>query len=463
MAEITRILARHLAGLSYEDIPAAALHAAKRSLLDAVAVSLGASGLEPACAPFIALARESAGPCRILGTDVTSSPLMAAFANGALAHALDYEDAYDGTPAHPNAASVPVALALADADASISGRALVTALAAASDITCRLALGLRDNPDRYGFYTPPILGAFGAAACAAKLLGFDEDKIVATWGLTLSQAMCSSQFKRDPLSSLRAVRDAFAAQVGLQSARLAALGVRGFEAAFEGEHGFYAAHARSRCDEARLLDDLGKQFLGERVSFKPWPSCRGTHAYIEAALQLKRQHAIEPQDISAIVAYGAPLNRMLAEPLAQKQAPQTAIDAKFSIPFCVAVALSRSEVTLDDFMPAALNQPVAQRVSYHVDETAGMAEATSGSLQLQLRSGETFSTRIERPLGHPDHPLGDERLIEKLYDCATRAQVPLTPAEAETTARALLTIDQAGSAALSVLPLSARGGNHGSV
>lgn len=450
MADITRILARHLARVRYEDIPPAALHAAKRSLLDAVGVSLGASGLEPACAPFVALASEAQGPCQILGFAMTSSPLMAAFANGALAHALDYEDAYDGTPAHPNAASVPVALALAEANAALSGAQVLTALAAASDITCRLALALRDNPDRYGFYTPPVLGAFGAAACAAKLLGLDEDGIVATWGLTLSQAMCSSQFKRDPLSSLRAVRDAFAAHVGLQSARLAQLGVRGFEAAFEGEYGLYAAYARSACDEERLLAGLGAQFLGERVSFKPWPSCRGTHAYIEAALRLRAEHAIESTRVVAIEAHGAPLNRMLAEPLAQKAAPQTAIDAKFSVPFCVAVALERGAVTLDDFAPAALARPstcaLAARFSYRVDDAAGMRDATSGTLVLHLQGGERHSARVDQPLGHPDQPLDDVRLIAKLIDCATRAKVPVSASRADALARALLSMEEAESA-----------------
>lgn len=450
MVEITRILARHLARVRCEHIPTSALHAAKRSLLDAIAVSLGASGLEPACAPFVALARESPGPCQILGFAATSSPLMAAFANGALAHALDYEDAYDGTPAHPNAASVPVALALAQAQAAVSGKQVLTALAAASDITCRLARALRDNPDRYGFYTPPILGAFGAAACAAKLLELDEDGIVATWGLTLSQAMCSSQWKRDPLSSLRAVRDAFAAQVGLQSARLAQLAVRGFEAAFEGEYGLYAAYARSACDEERLLDGLGAQFLGERVSFKPWPSCRGTHAYIEAALCLKVEHAIAPERIVAMIAHGAALNRMLAEPLAQKAAPRTAIDAKFSLPFCVAVALERGDVTLDDFAPAALARPstrgLASRFSYRVEEAASMRDATSGTLELHLEGGARLSARVEHPLGHPDRPLDDARLIAKLIDCAARAKVPLSAARARALAGVLLTLEDADSA-----------------
>src|SRR5262245_37695630 len=211
MPPITRLLAQHLVRVTFANLPPAAVRAAKRSLLDAIGVSLGASGLEAACAPFAALAAESPGPCSLLGFGARSTPLLAACANGALAHALDYEDAYDGTPAHPNAACVPVVLALAQRDAAIDGPALLTALAAGCDVVCRLALALEQNPDRHGFYPPPILGAFGAAASAAKLLQLDEERSVAAFGLTLSQAMCSSQFKHDADSALRAVRDRFAA------------------------------------------------------------------------------------------------------------------------------------------------------------------------------------------------------------------------------------------------------------
>src|SRR5262245_23373372 len=139
MQPITRRLAQHLARVTYADLPPTALRAAKRSLLDALGVSLGASGLEPACAPFAALAAEVPGPCNLLGFGARASPLMAACANGALAHALDYEDAYDGTPGHPNAACVPVVLALAERDAAIDGRSVLTALAVGCDVVCRLA------------------------------------------------------------------------------------------------------------------------------------------------------------------------------------------------------------------------------------------------------------------------------------------------------------------------------------
>ena len=450
MAELTRTLAAHVARVRYADLPAATVLAAKRSLLDAIGVSLGASGLEPACAPFAALAAESSGPCTLLGRQRRASPLMAALANGALAHALDYEDAYDGAPVHPNAASVPVALALAEHMPSLDGRQLISALAVGCDLVCRLGLSLQDNPDRYGFFTPPILGAFGAAATAAQLLELDEERVVAAFALTLSQAMCSSQWKTDPDSALRAIRDAFPAQTGLLAAQLAAQGVRGFEGAFEGRFGLYALYARGAYDGAPLLEGLGTRFLGEAVSFKPWPSCRGTHAFISAALELNARHAIPPDAIDAIHARGAALNTMLMEPLAQKQRPATAIDAKFSLPYCIGLALARGTVGLDDFTPPALSDPrvlaFAQRVTFTAESGAGMREAVSGELTLELRNGNRHSLRIEHPLGHPSHPLGQEQLIAKFVDCAGRAAHPLTAAQARLAADAILAIDSAPSA-----------------
>jgi 2-methylcitrate dehydratase PrpD len=450
VAELTRQLAAHVARVRYADLPAAAVLAAKRSLLDAIGVSLGASGLEPACAPFAELAAETSGPCTVLGVQRRSSPLMAALANGALAHALDYEDAYDGAPVHPNAASVPVALALAERSPTISGQQLVAALAVGCDLVCRLGLSLQENPDRYGFFTPPILSAFGAAATAAQLLGLDEERVVATFALTLSQAMCSSQWKTDPDSSLRAIRDAFPAQTGLLAALLANQGVRGFEGAFEGTFGLYALYARGAYDPAALLDQLGTRFLGEDVSFKPWPSCRGTHAFVSAALELKARHGVDCDAIDSIEARGAALNTMLMEPLAQKQRPATAIDAKFSLPFCLGSALARGTLSLDDFAPAALTDPrvlaLAQRVRFTAEPGTGMRDAVSGELTVQLRSGARHALRVEHPLGHPRHPLAQEQLIAKFVDCAGRAASPISEADARLAAHAILTIDEAARA-----------------
>src|SRR5690606_13607125 len=201
--------------------------------------------------------------------------------------------------------------------------------------------------DRYGWYPPPIIAAFGATAAVGKLLKLDPSQLVDAFSLTLCQATCSAELKTSPHSDVRAIRDAFPAQVAVSSALLARKGVRGFDRPFEGTAGFFELYARGAYSPQALTEALGERFEIDRISFKPWPSCRGTHAFIEAAQRLARTYRIDPRSIRAVELVGSRLNRMLAEPLAQKQRPATAIDAKFSLPFTVAVALRRGTVTLD--------------------------------------------------------------------------------------------------------------------
>jgi 2-methylcitrate dehydratase PrpD len=450
MGDLTRQLATHIARTGFRELTPRAVFMAKCSLLDAIGVSLAASRLEPACTPFAKLAVRSGEACAILGFQQRASPLMAALANGALAHALDYEDTFDAAPAHPNAAGVPVALALLELDPSLTGEQLITAIALGTDLVCRLALALRVNPDRYGFYTPAILGAYGATVVASKLLGLDELQIVSAFALTLSQSTSSSQFKSDPQSDVRAVRDAFSAHAGLMAGLLAAEGVRGFEGAIDGECGLYALYARGAYDAAALCARLGQTFYGESVSFKPWPCCRGTHAFIESAVRLRERHAPNPADIERIQAHGAALNRMLMEPALQKRRPSTAIDAKFSLPYCVSLALLRGAPGLDDFGAERRSNAdvlrLAARVEYDGSEATRAFAATSGRLELHMRDGSQYAWEVEHALGHPENPLDASQLIDKFVSCAGRAATPFDARTAHEIANAVLAIDQAPSA-----------------
>lgn len=420
-AQVSQAIAAHVAAVRFEDLTPAAVKAAKRSLLDAVGVMLAASGMSEDCAPFVDIAEP--GPCAILGHGRSASVLTAALANGALAHALDYEDALDGAPIHPNAAIVPAALAIAQHLGGVGGERLLTALAVGCDLTCRLGMALTTNPDDHGWYPPPILGAQGAVAAAAVLLGLDAQQTTQAFALALGPSAQTAEFKRTPDSTLRAVRDAFATHAGVLAALLAAKGVRAFDQPFEGQAGLFAQFSRSPFRSEVLLDGLGRRWWGEEVSYKPWPSCRGTHAAIEAALRLRAD--VELSQIKAIRLTGGPVQRMLAEPRGQKQAPATVIDAKFSLPFTVGLALAHGEVTLDSFDtlgdPAVLN--VARQVSFRVGEGLTMADATGVVLEATV-AGEVRTYDVPMPLGHPTRPLDDDAMLTKFNDCAGRARNP---------------------------------------
>lgn len=448
---LTQTIARHIAAYPPAALPHATRHATARALLDGCGVMLAATALSDAATPYRRLAEASGvGPARLLGSPLRALPATAALANGALAHALDFGDTFDAGPAHPNAALIPALLALADADPKIDGARFVAAMALGGDLACRLSLVAGPAIEHHGWYPPPLYGLIGAAAACAYLLGLDAAGVTSAIGLAFCGATFPGEIKHDAHAPLRGIREAFAAQAAVTAALLARAGAQAFAAPLEGKAGFFAAYGGGAGDPAAMLQNLGTTFLGDRVSFKPWPSCRGTHAYVEAALRLRARRGIRLDSIDAIEATIGPVQEMLVEPSARKAAPATAIDARFSIPFTLATALVDGAVTLDSFDAAALRAPavlaLASRVRWtrHPDWTR--AHAASGAVTIIDRAGERATIEILQAAGHPDRPLDDAALIAKFVDCAGRAVAPIAPAPATTLAHTILSIASLPSA-----------------
>ena len=439
-------LCRFIAASRYEDLPATTIDSAKRALLDATGVMYAASGLSADIVPFVDLARGSGGPCVLLGFEATSSVAMAAFANGAMAHALDFEDAFDPAPCHPNASLVPAAIAIAQSSGSVNGRDFLTAVAVGCDLVCRLGLSVRQPLEDGGWYPPPILGAFGATAAAGRLLGLAPERIRDALSLTLCQVTAPGEIRHSRDTVVRAIREAFPAQAAVLSALLARSGVKGFEAPLEGRDGFYRLYAAGHYDPRALLDDLGSRFFIEQLSFKPWPACRGTHAYIELALALMESQRLDWRSIDRVELRTADIHRMLAEPVERKRSPETVIDAKFSLFFVVALALVRGRVTLDDFAAPALQDPdirtLATRVHVAVRPDWGRDRAAAGQLSITLKDGRVLTGEVAQALGGPAAPLSTAALVEKFVDCCGRAARPLRPAAARALAARILAIDK---------------------
>lgn len=443
---LSALLAAHVAEARFTQLPPASVHAARRALLDAVGVMRAASGLAPEARPFVdfALAQGGAPEATVFGARARVPAPLAAFAHGAMAHALDYEDSLDGAPLHPDASLVPALLALAQAHAPVPATELLTALAVGCDVACRVALCLRARLEDGGWYPPPILGALGAVAGAARLLRLPAHQVVDAWSLLMLTNSAPAEIKHDAHTELRAVREAFPAQAAVQAVLLARRGVRGFARPLEGRGGFFRLFAAGRIDETALLDGLGHRWWIEQLSFKPWPCCRGTHAAVELALQLRQAHDLRPADIAAVEIEGNAVQAMLAQPLARKQAPRTAIDARFSLPFTVATALARGEVTLADFAPSALQAPatlaLAARVSFRQRADWPIERATGAGLLIRTCEGRELRAELTEALGSPARPLSDEALVAKYVDCATRGAEPCEPAVAALTARRILAL-----------------------
>ena len=440
-------VAAHFDAVTFDRLPAATRHATHRSLLDALGVMLAATGMATDPLPYrsVALAQGN-GPSRILGTHRQAPASAAALANGALAHALDFGDTFDPGPAHPNAALVPALLSLADADPQIDGARFIAAMAAGSDLACRLSLAPARAYEEGGWYPPALVGLIASAAACAKLIGLDADGIRNAMGLAMLEGSFPGEIKYDPGSPLRGVREGFAARGAVEAALLARAGATAFAEPLEGRAGFFAIYGGGAPGSA-LTGRLGERFLGDEVSFKPWPCCRGTHAYIEAALVLRDR--CDWRDIAHIEAETGPIQEMLIRPQAAKAMPASAIEAKFSIPFTVAHALIHGGVTLDSFDdPARIDSNVralAQRVIEWRNPDWGREHAASGSVTVTLRSGERFEHAVPHAAGHPGNPLSDAQLIEKFVACANGAG-EFGPGDPRAAASHILALDARSSA-----------------
>lgn len=456
MNPVTDALADFAAHTTFDQLPATTVSATQRCVLDGIGVSIAASGLGEGCAAFIDMASLSGtGPANILGTSMSAPMETAALVNGALAHALDYEDAHDDVLLHPNAPAIPAALALVQARGGVSGKQFITAIALGCEVTVRMGRALRTSIAEFGWYPPPILAAFGATVAASKILALEARQIRDALSISLCQATCSGEIIHSPQSLIRAVRDAFPARAAVTSALLAQRGVTGFEQPLEGDSGFFATFARGHYDANALTENLGCGFEIDRISFKPWPSCRGTHAAIEAALLCRADDATLHRQIERVSIQGGPMLRMLAEPMATKCRPATAIGAKFSLPFTVAYALVHGRVGLQSFLPEALADPdvlsLASRIE--VDTTALTGSDIGASVRLQIQGGRAREQVVSVPLGSPSHPLSEQDLLAKFLECAAMARQPLGQARASQLAQTLLSLENVADISQDLTPL----------
>jgi len=444
---LSSIVASHVAHSGYELLPARTVVAAKRAILDGLGVMLAASGSSDDILPFVELARACGGPpqASMLGFGERVNLPMAALANGAMAHALDFEDAFDPVPTHPNASLLPAAFGVAEACGPLPGRDFIAAVATGCDLVCRLALSLRQSMEAGGWYPPPILGAFGATAAVSRLLGLTANQITGAFSLLLCQNICPGEIKYSADTVIRAVREAFPAHAAVLSALLAARGVKGFERPLEGTSGFFALFAAGKYDSSDLLDQLGERYWIEQLSFKKWPSCRGTHPYIEAAQALRALHGFKAEQIARVKLQGDEVQRMLFEPQAQKRAPQTIIDAKFSLPFTVAAALTQDEITLSSFTSSSLHEPrlldLAGKIDFDSTGEGPRQSAAAGEMTIFLADGRALHHSVQHSMGDPSRPLTDAELRAKFIDCAARAARPLPLAEAECLADRIMSLE----------------------
>jgi 2-methylcitrate dehydratase PrpD len=428
--DIARVLADHVAGLEYEHLPAPAVAGAKKTVLDALGVMLAASGSEPAVAPVLDLVRECGGrpESTVLGVGIAAPAVMAAFANGALAHSLNFDDQ---TPwgQHAAASVVPAALAVAERMGGVSGAELITAVAAGQDLFARLR---RNVGWRKDWNLSTVFGVFAATASAGRLLRLTGGQLHHAFAIATMQSSGLMEVVGGPGSDLGGIYAGFPAKGGVVSALMARSGTRGVESVFEGATGLFQTYFNGVYDRDAMLDGLGRDFTGSGTLYKPWPAIGTAHSHIHATIEIVREHDIAVEDIAEVRLPVGDCHELLCEPLAARCAPASLLDARFSLPFLVALAAVRRDLGITDLSTDALGDPrvldLARRVVPVRDpDLDWRQELPTGRVEFRLNDGRTLVREGTNVPGSAAAPLTWAELEAKFASCATAAAVTITP------------------------------------
>jgi 2-methylcitrate dehydratase PrpD len=424
MDAISETLARYVAETSFDRLPREVVEETKKFILDTVGVGL-AGVREPGCREVVDLVKRwssnAAGSTIIFYGDKVSPP-EAAFANSVLMHALDFDDTLDSSAMHTHVSSLPAALALAEAQAGTSGKDLITAVCLGVDITCRIASAITTP---LSWIRTATCGSFGAAAAAAKILHATEKEVLASLGVVYSQTAGNAQCLVDG-GLVKRMQPGFSARSGVLSAALASRGVTGAANTFEGRYGFYNLYERGKVLAVRATENLGDHFGVMDLSIKPYPCCRMTHASIDAALELAGSHLIDPEGIEEVqVSVSKMVSDMVGAPFRMRDNPQ--VDAQFSIPYTVAVALRNGGVFLTDFITDTIRTnssvlELAQRVKASVNPELADNDISTLHMTIRMRDGKTFSHRVDALKGSPLRPLSFDECAAKFKSCLEYSQ-----------------------------------------
>ena len=397
---LTRKLADFTASFTLESAPKKVLDNAKIAILDCLGVSMLATSQEVGAA-LLRFARENAsqGACTLWGTGMTASARDAALINGTLAHGLDYDDRN-----HSSTYSLATSIAVAE-PAGLSGAKTLEGFIVGREVRNSLdaLFGRRSSgigPGARGWHSNGILGSVAAACAASKLLGLSVPQTLAAIGLAAGS--CGA-LTRDGGTMAKPFRTGHAAASGLTCALLAQSGFTSDDAALEGRYGLLEALGPTPEDVLQSLGtDLGFKFnLETEPRIKPHSSCSATHNGLEAMLRLVQKHPVKAESVQSIECDLKPY------PLVRRT-PQRGFEGRFSMAFCLALALIRGRVKPDDFVNHNVDDPAVQELMRRACHTPDAQE-----LVITLKDG----ARLVEDLQHPSDLHGWDQVASKFHGC----------------------------------------------
>lgn len=416
---ISDALARFVAGFDAAALPPEVARRAKLLMLDAVGIAFASTRFDFAQRALSALLELGSGESEVIGAPHRLTLRDAVLMNAILVHGLDYDDTYLPGSVHLTASCVPTALGIGGQRA-VSGKELLTACALGLEIDARLGAAGKGGFLRAGFHATSILGTFACTLIAGRLMQLTVPQLTMAQGVALSMASGNMQPMQDG-SWTKRMHPGWSGVSAITAATLAKHGFIGPLAAYEGRFGLYPhflGEHFGNADLGAITRGLGEQWEFPRASVKLYPACHQSHAFMNAAIKLAREHRIKAEEVESILGLVAePAVPLICEPLESKRAPDGSYAAQFSLPYGIACCLVRGRFGLEELEERSYTDPtlraLAARVSYKIDPDSGFPKFRSGEVIVRTRDGGELSRRESVS---PDEPASEAEIVDKFMN-----------------------------------------------
>ena len=410
--KVTEQLARYAIETSYKSFPKEVVHQAKRCILDLMGVALGGAN-QPLGKILVKMVNDFGGKpqATVWGHGVKTSVMNAALVNGAIAHALDFDDTHTGSLGHPSAPIVPAALAVAEWK-GLSGKAALEAFILGFEVGTRIGTGMGMKHYDRGWHATSTFGRFSAAVAAGKLLGLSLEQMKIALGLAGTQ---SAGLRLVFGTMTKPFHPGKSSYDGVLSAVLAQ---RGFTCApniIEGKKGFFEALGDDQSSLETMVKGLGKKYELLKNTFKPYAACLLTHPTIDAIIEMRNKYNLKPEDIKEI---SCDVAKFCLDSAGQVE-PKTALAGKFSTYYCAALALAEGVAGENMFTDKRVLDPkmIALRKKVKARVVPGYKD-TEANVSITTRGGKKYSAYVDIPKGDPRNPPTDKELESKFRSLA---------------------------------------------
>lgn len=421
VASITETFVENVLAIGYSGLPQEAIDMAKQVTLDGLAVMFAGS-TEPLGVGRISTeyVRDMGGApqATVIAGGFKTSMTNAAYANGTMAHALDWDNTWYPLN-HPTSPTLPAILAIAEYH-RLPGKKIIEAIVAAFEVQARVRLAATGLATGAGFHKPGTTGTFGAVAAAAKLLDLDRAQALMAFGLAGSRA---GSISLNTGSMTKASHSGHAARMGVECGVLAKMGWTASPDVF-GPKGFFDTFLKGDARPELLNEGFGAplRMVDPGVGFKKHPSNYFTHRPIDAALALREEHKVEPAQIDCVEVIFPRFDYV------NRPQPRTGLDGKFSVQYATLVALLDGEITVESFDNARrfASDVVAllPKVKLEIDDSIPSDfDQMHTIVNVRLKDGRQLSKRVDKLSGWVGFPLTREQRLKKFFLC-TRRVVP---------------------------------------